>query len=49
MSDDSGGSENHDGEKEIIYLTTNMLAPAKQPINEITVDTLGEDEIKGRL
>jgi len=27
----------------VIYLTTNMLTPASQPINEIEVNELNED------
>jgi hypothetical protein len=31
--------------KHVIYLTTNMLTPAKQKINEISVDTLNGEQI----
>jgi hypothetical protein len=39
----SGGEDER--KNHVIYLTTNMLSPAKQPINEISVDTLNEDQI----
>ena len=38
MSGGEDESKNH-----VIYLTTNMLSPAKQQINEISVDTLNQD------
>ena len=37
----SGGEDESKGH--VIYLTTNMLAPASQPINEIEVDTFNMD------
>ena len=49
MSEGSEEKENENGGKSVIYLTTNMLAPAKQAINEINVDTLDEDQIKRHL
>jgi len=39
MSDDSGEPDANEGGRGITYLTTNMLAPARQAISEIRVDT----------
>ncbi len=49
MSDDSGEPDAHEGGRGVTYLTTNMLAPARQPISEIRVDTLDEDQIAAHL
>ena len=49
MSEGSEEKENENGGISVTYLTTNMLAPAKQAINEINVDTLDEDQIKRHL
>jgi len=49
MSEGSEEKENENGGISVTYLTTNMLAPAMQPINEINVDTLDEDQIKRHL
>ena len=49
MSEGSEEKENENGGISVTYLTTNMLAPAMQPINEINVDTLDEDHIKRHL
>ena len=38
MSGGEDESKNH-----VIYLTTNILLPARQPINEISVDNLNQD------
>jgi hypothetical protein len=40
MSEGSEEKENENGGTSVAYLTTNMLAPAMQAINEINVDTL---------
>ena len=45
LSENSIGDDEHESKKHVIYLTTNMLAPAKQPINEIEVDIFNEDQI----
>ena len=49
MSDDSGEPDAHEGGRGVTYLTTNMLAPARQAISEIRVDTLDEDQIAAHL
>ena len=49
MSDDSGEPDTHEGGRGITYMTTNMLAPARQAISEIRVDTLDEDQIVAHL
>ena len=49
MSEGSEEKENENGGISVTYLTTNMLIPAMQPINEINVYTLDEDQIKRLL
>ena len=49
MSEGSEEKENENGGTSVTYFTTNMLALAMQPINEINVDTLDEDQIKRHL
>jgi hypothetical protein len=43
----SGGES--ETKKHAIYLTTNMLSPAKQTINEIPVECANEDQISDSL
>jgi hypothetical protein len=49
LSEETEELDDDDGVKTITYLTTNMLAPANQSINEITVDTLDLEQIKKHL
>ena len=43
LSESSMSGDEVECKKHVIYLTTNMLTPASQPINEIEVDTFNED------
>jgi hypothetical protein len=43
LSENSMSADEVESKKHVIYLTTNMLTPASQPINEIEVDTFNED------
>jgi hypothetical protein len=43
LSESSMSGDEVESKKHVIYLTTNMLTPASQPINEIEVDTFNED------
>ena len=43
LSENSMSDDEVESKKHVIYLTTNMLTPASQPINEIEVDTFNED------
>ncbi len=45
LSEGSISGEEVESKKHVIYLTTNMLTPASQPINEIFVETLNEELI----
>jgi hypothetical protein len=43
ISEISVSGDESETKKHVIYLTTNLLSPAKQSINEISVETLNED------
>jgi hypothetical protein len=43
LSEGSMDGDIAESKKQVIYLTTNMLTPASQPINEIEVESLNED------
>jgi hypothetical protein len=43
LSESSKSADEVEPKKHVIYLTTNMLVPAKQPINLIEVDTFNQD------
>ena len=43
LSESSMSADEVEPKKHVIYLTTNMLTPASQPINDIEVDTFNED------
>ena len=49
LSESSMSGDEVESKKHVIYLTTNMLTPASQPINEIEVDTFNEDQISESL
>ena len=38
-----------ESKKQVIYLATNMLSPLNQRINDISVDTVNEDQIYDHL
>ncbi len=43
LSEGSMSGDEVESKRHVIYLTTNMLTPASQPINEIEVNELNED------
>ena len=43
LSEGSMSGDEVESKRHVIYLTTNMLTPASQPINEIEVIELNED------
>jgi hypothetical protein len=43
LSEVSMSGDESESKRQVIYLTTNILSPAWQPINEISVETLNED------
>jgi hypothetical protein len=45
LSENSMSGDEADSKKHFVYLTTNMLSPARQPINEISVEILNEELI----
>jgi hypothetical protein len=49
LSEQSLSEDDAENKKLVIYMTTNMLSPSNQPINEIIVDTLSEDQIHDYL
>jgi hypothetical protein len=45
LSEHSLSGDEAEDRKHVIYLTSNMLSPKKQPINDIFVECLNEDQI----
>ncbi len=43
LSEGSMSGDEVESKRHVIYLTTNMLTPASQPINEIEVNELNKD------